>query len=110
MTDTDLVVDTFDNSLSRSLVLGACRASSVPCLHVGLFEDYGEVIWDEQYRVPSDVAGDVCDYPLARNLVLLAVVIAGETVMRFVADGQRVSRSGTLGDLAVAPLETAGIV
>jgi molybdopterin/thiamine biosynthesis adenylyltransferase len=99
--DAGLVIDTFDNSLSRSLVQGACRACGVPCLHVGLFEDYGEVIWDEQYRVPSDVAGDVCDYPLARNLVMMTVAMASEAVVRFVRDGSRQSLSVTLNDFAV---------
>jgi molybdopterin/thiamine biosynthesis adenylyltransferase len=71
-----LVVDTFDNSSSRLVVQDECRALQLPCLHVGLFTDYAEVVWDEVYRVPRDVAGDVCDYPLTRNLVLLAVAVA----------------------------------
>src|SRR5881227_3281935 len=78
----DLIVDTFDNSASRRLVQQQCRARSLACLHVGLHADYGEVIWDEDYRVPQDVAGDVCDYPLARNLVLLVVAVASEVVLR----------------------------
>jgi hypothetical protein len=65
------------------------------------------VIWDEHYRVPRDVGGDVCDYPLARNLVLLAVVVAAESIIRFVDSGERIDRSGTLRDLAIAPLERA---
>jgi molybdopterin/thiamine biosynthesis adenylyltransferase len=69
--DGGLIIDTFDNSKSRRLVQEQCRALQLSCLHVGLYADYGEVIWDEHYRVPGDVAGDVCDYPLARNLVLL---------------------------------------
>ena len=108
--DSDLLIDCFDNRAARSVVQSYARAAKVPALHVGLNADYCEVIWDEVYRVPDDVAGDVCEYPLARNLVLLAVVIAGETVMRFLADGQRLDRSGTLVDLAVRPLEPAGIV
>ena len=100
-----LVLDTFDNSASRRLVLEQCRALSIPCLHVGLFADYGEVIWDEGYRVPQDAAGDVCDYPLARNLVLLTVAVASEVVLRFVLDGTRQSWSATLRDFAVWPLE-----
>ena len=68
--------------------------------------DYCEVIWDEAYRVPSDVTGDdVCEYPLARNLVLLSVAIASETIVRFVLDGQRPNRSATLTDFAVHELE-----
>src|SRR5687768_17293797 len=71
--ESDLVIDAFDNAKSRQLVQDRCRAGNTPCLHIGLHADYCEVIWDEHYRVPRDVAGDVCDYPLARNLVLLSV-------------------------------------
>jgi hypothetical protein len=77
----------------------------LPCLHVGLYADYGEVIWDEHYRVPQDVQGDVCDYPLARNLVLLVVALASEAVLRYVLDGLRQDWSATLRDFAIRPLE-----
>ena len=99
-------VDAFDNSRSRQVVQDHCRSTQIPCLHVGLHADYCEVIWDEQYRVPRDVAGDICDYPLARNLVLLSVAVASEAVMRFIAGAERASWSATLGDLAVLPLPT----
>jgi molybdopterin/thiamine biosynthesis adenylyltransferase len=101
----DLVVDTFDNSASRRLVQEQCRKLGVTCLHVGLFADYAEVVWDEHYKVPADVAGDVCDYPLARNLVLLAVALASEVLVRFVLTGERGNWSATLGDFAVRRLE-----
>ena len=65
------------------------------------------MIWDEQYRVPRDVGAGVCDYPLARNLVLLAVVIASEAVVRMLGAGERLSWSGTLADMAVKPMEGA---
>jgi molybdopterin-synthase adenylyltransferase len=104
--DGGLVVDTFDNSAARLLVQEACRALSLPCLHVGLFADYGEVIWDERYRVPGDVAGDVCDYPLARNLVLMTVALASEVLLRFVLEGRRENWSATLRDFAIRPLES----
>jgi molybdopterin/thiamine biosynthesis adenylyltransferase len=100
-----LVVDTFDNSASRHLVQEQGRALQLPCLHVGLFADYAEVIWDEHYRVPADVAGDVCDYPLARNLVLLAVAVASECLIRYIFDGAQLNWSVTLRDFAVRPLE-----
>jgi molybdopterin-synthase adenylyltransferase len=102
-----ILLDTFDNSASRRLVQEQCRALEVPCLHVGLSADYGEAIWDEGYRVPQDVPGDVCDYPLARNLVLLVVAVASEALVRFVLDGVRQDWSATLRDFAVRPLETA---
>jgi molybdopterin/thiamine biosynthesis adenylyltransferase len=102
---SDIVVDAFDNSASRRLVQDQCRALGLACLHVGLHADYCEIVWDELYRVPQDVAGDVCEYPLARNVVLLAVVIATETLIRFVLDGVRESHSATLLDYAVRPFE-----
>jgi molybdopterin/thiamine biosynthesis adenylyltransferase len=102
-----LVIDTFDNSASRRLVQEQCKQQGLTCLHVGLFADYCEVIWDEGYRVPADAAGDVCDYPLARNLVLLAVALASETLVRFVLEGTRTNWSATLRDFTVRPLEAA---
>jgi molybdopterin/thiamine biosynthesis adenylyltransferase len=101
----NLLIDTFDNSASRAIVQQAVRAAAVPCLHVGLYADYTEAIWDQVYRVPSAVAGDVCDYPLARNLVLLAVVVASEALVRYAAEGRQENFSATLQDLAVRILE-----
>jgi molybdopterin/thiamine biosynthesis adenylyltransferase len=101
----ELIIDVFDNHAARHLVQAHCRQHGVACLHVGLFADYAEVIWDEHYRVPSDVAGDVCDYPLARNLVLLAVAVASETLIAFVLNGERRNWSVTLRDFAVRPME-----
>jgi molybdopterin/thiamine biosynthesis adenylyltransferase len=103
--ESGLVIDTFDNSASRQLVQVACRELGLPCLHIGLSADYCEAIWDERYRVPRDVAGDVCDYPLARNLILLAVAIGSEAAVRFAIAGERPSWTATLGDFAVRPFE-----
>jgi molybdopterin/thiamine biosynthesis adenylyltransferase len=99
------VIDAFDNSASRRLVQETCRAEGLLCLHVGLFVDYAEVIWDEDYRVPADSAEDVCEYPLARNLVLLAVAVASEALVRRITDGERGNWSLTLRDLTIRPLE-----
>jgi molybdopterin/thiamine biosynthesis adenylyltransferase len=107
LAERDLVIEAFDNSASRRLVQETVRTAGTPCLHVGLHADYCEAIWDEQYRVPNDVAGDVCDYPLARNLVLLAVAVASDLVVRFAAGGRRESLSATLADFAVRPVEPA---
>jgi molybdopterin-synthase adenylyltransferase len=96
-----LVLDTFDNSASRRLVQETCRRLGLPCLHVGLNADYAEVLWDDGYRVPNDAGADVCDYPLARNLVLLAVAVASEVVVRFVVEEKRENWTVTLKDFAV---------
>jgi molybdopterin/thiamine biosynthesis adenylyltransferase len=103
--DGGLVIDAFDNSASRRFVQEHCRSLQLPCLHIGLYADYGEVIWDERYRVPQDVAGDVCDYPLARNLILLVVAVASETIVRFALADERKDLSITLRDFAVRQME-----
>ncbi|MBN1657443.1 MAG: ThiF family adenylyltransferase [Anaerolineae bacterium] len=100
----DLVIDGFDNHESRAVVTEHCRAGGIPCLHVGLSADYAEVVWNESYRVPRDVeqpGGDVCDYPLARNLIQFAVALAAEAVIRFVLEGRQQGYSFTLQDLQV---------
>jgi len=102
---SQIVLDTFDNSSARRLVQDHCRSAGVPCLHLGLFADYGEVIWDEAYRVPGDADDDVCDYPLARNLILLTVAVAAETLLEYLSRGERHNRSITLRDFAVRTLE-----
>lgn len=100
--DVDLIIDGFDNSASRRAVTDACLAEGWACLHVGLNADYGEVRWNERYRVPGDAAaGDVCDYPLARNLVQLVSAVAAESVVRFLLTGAREDYSVTLKDLKV---------
>jgi molybdopterin/thiamine biosynthesis adenylyltransferase len=100
----DLVIDGFDNHESRALVTEHCQTNGIPCLHVGLNADYAEVLWNENYRVPRDVEqdeADVCDYPLARNLIQFAVALASEAVVRFVLDSQQQNYSFTLQDLSI---------
>jgi molybdopterin/thiamine biosynthesis adenylyltransferase len=99
-----LVIDAFDNSASRQLVKDYCLQTRLPCLHAGLASDYAEVIWNEIYRVPSAAQDDVCDYPLARNLVTLAVAIVCETIVAYAATGERQSFTATLRDFAIKPL------
>lgn len=102
--DSHLVIDTFDNSVARQGVKEYCKQVQIPCLHVGLASDYGEIIWNDSYRVPSPANDDICDYPLARNLVMLAVAVACEVIITFVATKKQQSFTITLADLAVQPL------
>ena len=73
-------------------------------IDAGLAAGYAEVIWNEQYRVPSPAQDDVCDYPLARNLVTLTVAVTCETIIRHIANGARESYTLTLDDFAVRRL------
>lgn len=103
--DAKIIIDTFDNSVSRQTLKDYCNNAQLPCLHVGLASDYSEVIWNPNYRVPSAVNDDVCDYPLARNLVMLTISVACEVLINFIASGQQQSFTITLGDFAIKPLE-----
>lgn len=105
----DLVVESFDNARSRRLVQDTCRALPKQCLHVGLFEGYAEVVWDDRYRIPKDplragtgTAVDVCDLPLARNLIMLAVTVAAEAVVSYLLFGRHRSFTITLDDLRIS--------
>ena len=98
----DIVVDCLDNSASRALLTDYCRAHSLDCLHLGVNTDYGEAKWNENYLVPADVAAvGACDYPLARNLLLLVVAIGSESLLRCLWAGEKRDWSVTLGDLKI---------
>ncbi len=98
-----LVIDAFDNSTSRQVVKDYCAQAQIPCLHAGMASDYAEVIWNEVYQVPSDANDDLCDYPLARNLVMLTVAIASEVAINFIATQTKSSYTLTLKDLSIQP-------
>jgi len=102
---SELVLDCFDNSRSRKLVKEHCETSGIACLHAGLADGFGEVIWNECYRVPSPSQDDICDYPLARNLVTLVMGVAAEAVIRYLLEGEKTNWSITLRDLSIRRLE-----
>lgn len=97
----DLVVDAFDNSVSRRLVFDEARRSQYACLHAGLSGSYGQVQWNEFYIVPGGANDDVCDYPLARNLVMMVVALTSEAVVRYCLGREQINLSITLDDLSV---------
>ena len=103
LADSKLVIDVFDNSKSRQIVKDFCQSKNLACLHVGLAGGYAEAIWNEHYRVPSAAQDDICDYPLARNLVMLAVAVASETIVTFIDKGKKENFTITLTDFAIKP-------
>lgn len=98
-----IVVDCFDNNKARQIIQDFVRKEKITCLHSGLSEMYAEVIWDEKYRVPKDTTGDICDYPLARNIAILAVIVTTEELLSFCLDNSPRFQnwSITLKDLAI---------
>ncbi len=103
--ESRLIIDVFDNSTSRQVVNDYADRTGTPCLHAGLSADYAEVIWNDVYRIPSDVNDDICDYPLARNLVMLTVAVACEAIVSFVATGEQRHFTITLKDLSIQSLK-----
>lgn len=104
LSHNDLVVDCFDNVEARTLVTDYCKQNKISCLHVGLYEDYCEVVWHDKYKVPSAGGLDVCEYPLARNATLASVMIASEQIMKFVGGEKVNSYTFTLKDLKIKEL------
>lgn len=100
----ELVIDTFDNSAARQIVTDHTQAHGLACLHLGLNADFGEIRWNEHYRVPADAPlGNACEYPLARNLILLVVAAGSEAVLRHVLEDRKENYSVTLKDLRINP-------
>ena len=97
----ELVCDALDNAASRRVVAEYCAQRSPPCRHLGVNGGYGQVHWNDGYRVPNNVAAaDACAYPLARNLVLI-VVADSEAIVRYLQERRVDNHSCTLSDLAV---------
>lgn len=98
---SQLVVDCLDNRAGRLCVQQACRQLELPLLHSGVNGDYAEVVWDAVYTVPSGAGEDVCDYPLARNLVTLTVASMAEVILKWLETGECQNLSLTLRDFAI---------
>jgi len=101
ITPNAFVVDAFDNSESRKAVKDFCLKAGIDCLHIGFSGDYGEVIWNEDYRIPDDKGVDDCDYPLARNLILLLIAVASEVIIKYVVSRIKENYTVTLGDFHI---------
>jgi molybdopterin-synthase adenylyltransferase len=97
----DLAVDAFDNSASRKILFDVSNQSKSVCLHVGLSGEYGHVHWNESYIVPGGANDDVCDYPLARNLIMIVMAITSESIVRYLLNGEMKNLSFTLDDLSI---------
>ncbi len=102
----NIIIDSFDNNISRKLVYQYCKDNGLSCLHVGLSQDYAEIIWNESYTVPKDtIAPDVCEYPLARNIILLAVAVASESLIKFIESGVKKNYIITLKDMKISEFD-----
>jgi molybdopterin/thiamine biosynthesis adenylyltransferase len=97
-----IVIDGFDNAKSRKVVATYCKTNDILCLHAGLYKDYAEVVWNQTYRIPEPVKGlDICQYPLARNVIMMAVIVATESIMHYLEKGTFESYAITLKDMTI---------
>lgn len=89
--DTDLVIDAFDNIPSRMLIKDFCNKNNIACVHTGVLIDFGEVVWNESYKITSEQSNDLdpCDYPLARNIVMGVVILASEIIINYFVDNNK---------------------
>jgi len=97
-----LIVDTFDNFESRKIVKDHCL--DLPCVHAGMSDDgFSEIKWNSDYKIPETEVeqNDVCEYPLAVNLVHFTVCLLAEAIIRFIDLGQKINFDFTLTDLKV---------
>jgi molybdopterin/thiamine biosynthesis adenylyltransferase len=102
-TGATLVVDCFDNVPSRKLVSDYCKKNKIPCLHLGVLTDFGEAVWEEQYSIeePKEKPVDACDYPLARNIVMMVVILGSEIILDYFLNNKKRSAIVTLKNLSV---------
>lgn len=102
LSNQDVIVDVFDNWKSRRLVSEFSNDFGVPCVHAGMSDDgFSEIKWNDFYKIPDvDVEQkDVCDYPLASNLVHITSSVLAEIVTQFVTEGSKLNREFTLKDV-----------
>jgi molybdopterin/thiamine biosynthesis adenylyltransferase len=80
----DIVVDCFDNTESRQLVFDYTQSHDIPCVHGGMVDGFGEVKWNNYYKIPMKSDNDVCDYPLTRTLINLVVARLVESIINYI--------------------------
>lgn len=106
--DSALVVDVFDNRESRQIIYDYCKTAKIPAIHGGLLDTYGQVTWSEYYKVPANQAeGDVCDYPLSRNIILLTTTVMSDEILDFFLNKKPRKKNWTitLEDLCIKELK-----
>ncbi len=102
----DLIIDAFDNWDARRCARDVCEALEIQdrLVHAGMSDQgYFEVRLDKKYQIPIEEIEqeDICDYPLACNLVYFTVSFLSEIVCKFIDKKERKNVSFTLNDLSI---------
>jgi len=102
--DHDLIVDVFDNWPSRKLTNQAGFLLRIPVVHAGMSDSgFAEIKWNDHYKIPEieKEQKDICDYPLAANLVHITASILAEVITQFAIHFEMNNKEITLRDIRV---------
>lgn len=105
----DLIIDTFDNWEARQYIQSVCRELTISdkLLHLGMSDQgYSEIKWDNCYKIPEVEIDqeDICEYPLACNLVYNTVALSAEIICQFIDSGKQNNCTFTINDLCITKL------
>ncbi len=93
----DLIVDTFDNAASRSLVQAYARAYDITCVHGALAAGgaFGRVFWTEGFVIDSEVGAGAatCANGEFLSFITLTASYLAQSVHTFLGTGKKVGYS-----------------
>lgn len=104
----NLIVDTFDNFESRRVIKEASITLNIPCIHAGMSDSgFSEIKWNTYYNIPKIEVeqNDVCEYPLAVNLVHFTVCLLSEAICEYFDKDKKINIDFTLNDLKISRRE-----
>jgi len=97
-----IVIDCFDNPESRKLIYDYCKKNNIECLHIGLSMDCAEITWNENYVIPKRSGEDICEYPMARNIIMFSVIVGTESIIGYLRDDIKNDYMVSLNDMKVS--------
>ncbi len=92
LSDYNLIVDTFDNYISRKLVQDYCMDHHLTILHCGFSDKFTfSIEFGDHYRVPEDnpKAKDLCELPGASSFVHMVAAIGSSVVQEYLKTGKQ---------------------
>lgn len=93
----DLVIDCFDNSLARRDLQNRYNSFIKTLLHIGFSDDFTFAIeWAENYKVPSDITSgmDICEMQGAAAFVASVASLGALVAEEFIFHNKRLEITG----------------
>ncbi len=100
----DLVIDTFDNAESRNAANVECCKLGIDILHAGVGSmGFFDIAWGNSEYCAHEAKGrDICDYPMAVNLIFLCSSYTCEIVNKYCASNEKVGAEFWIKSLSFA--------